>query len=170
MRTSLRSWNSRRDGPNPGGASPGGGIHGTGHRIYRRHGAGEPGRALSAAEAKRQAGAFDSALGLADVAQRGPLDDSQRVELDVLRAQISFASQRGNEAPPLLLQAAHRLEPLDPSRARETYLDALTAALFAGRQSKGANTVEIAKAARTAPQPLTGHPGLRIFCSTGWLC
>jgi DNA-binding CsgD family transcriptional regulator len=111
------------------------------------------GRALRAAEAKRQAGAFDAALGLAAVAQRGPLDDSQRAKLDVLRAQICFASQRGNEAPPLLLQAAYRLEPFDVNRARETYLDALTAALFAGRLSKGATAVDIAKAALTGPQP-----------------
>jgi DNA-binding CsgD family transcriptional regulator len=112
------------------------------------------GRALNAAEAKRQAGAFDAALRLAAVAQRGPLDDSRRAQLDVLRAQICFASQRGNEAPPLLLQAAHHLEPLDARRARETYLEALTAALFAGRLAKGASAVDIAKAARTAPQPV----------------
>ena len=53
------------------------------------------GRALVAAEAKRQAGALDAALGLAALAERGSLNDSQRAELDVLRAQISFASHRG---------------------------------------------------------------------------
>jgi tetratricopeptide (TPR) repeat protein len=110
-------------------------------------------RALQAAEAKRVAGDFDAALRLGAVAHRGPLDVFQRAQLDVLRAQISFASQRGSEAPPLLLQAAYRLEPFDPNRARETYLDALTAALFAGRLSKGASAVDVARAARTAPQP-----------------
>ena len=114
-------------------------------------------RALMAAEAKRQAGAFDAALGLADIAQRGPLDDSQRAQLDVLRAQIAFASERGSEAPPLLLTAADRLERLDVKRARETYLDALTAALFAGRLSKGVNTVEVARAAQSS-RPSDGPP------------
>jgi len=62
-------------------------------------------RALVAAEAKRQAGALDAALGLAALAERGSLDDSQRAQLDVLRAQVSFAANRGSDAPPLLLKA-----------------------------------------------------------------
>ena len=37
------------------------------------------------------------------------------------------------DAPPLLLAAARRLEPLDAALARETYLEALRAAIFAGR-------------------------------------
>ena len=48
-------------------------------------------------------------------------------------AEMSFAANRGNEALPLLLAAARRLEPLDARLARDTYLDALSAALFAGR-------------------------------------
>ncbi|MDT7712603.1 MAG: hypothetical protein QOG46_1292, partial [Pseudonocardiales bacterium] len=95
------------------------------------------GRALVAAEAKRQAGALDAALALATMAERGPLDDSQQAQLDLLRAQISFASNRGNDAPLLLLKAAQRLEPHDATRARETYLEAITAALFAGRLANG---------------------------------
>ena len=54
-----------------------------------------------------------------------PLDELQRARADLLRGQIAFASGRGSDAPPLLLQAAKRLEPLDPTLARETYLDAL---------------------------------------------
>src|SRR4029077_15246860 len=54
-------------------------------------------RALLAAEAKRQAGAMEAAVRLADLAERGPLDDFQLAKLDVLRAQISFASDRGSE-------------------------------------------------------------------------
>jgi DNA-binding CsgD family transcriptional regulator len=110
-------------------------------------------RALRAADAKRVAGDLDAALGLASIAQRGPLDSHQRARLDVLRAQILFASHRGREAPPLLLQAAYRLEPLDPSGARETYLTALTAALFAGRFSSGASAEDVARAAHTSPKP-----------------
>jgi DNA-binding CsgD family transcriptional regulator len=114
------------------------------------------GRALVAAEAKRQAGALDAALALAAQAARGSLNDSQRAQLDVLRAQISFASDRGSDAPTLLLKAAQRLEGLDVRRARETYLDALTAALFAGRLATGASAREVARAAcaaRRSPEP-----------------
>jgi DNA-binding CsgD family transcriptional regulator len=107
-------------------------------------------RALMAAEAKRQAGAFGAALGLADIAERGRLDDSQQAQLDVLRGQIAFASERGSEAPQLLLTAAERLGRLDGKRARETYLDALTAALFAGRLSKGASALDVARTAQAA--------------------
>jgi DNA-binding CsgD family transcriptional regulator len=112
------------------------------------------GRALVAAEAKRQAGALDAALVLATVAERGPLDDSQQAQLDLLRAQISFASNRGNDAPLLLLKTAQRLEPHDATRARETYLDAMTAALFAGRLANGCSARDVAKAALAAPRPL----------------
>ena len=58
------------------------------------------GRALVAAEANRQAGALAAAVRLAALAERGLLDDAQRAQLDLLRAQISFASDRGSDAPP----------------------------------------------------------------------
>jgi len=110
-------------------------------------------RALVAAEAKRQAGALDDALALAAIAERGPLDESQRAQLDVLRARVSFGSDRGSNAPMLLLQAAQRLEPIDPSEARDTYLEAITAAVFAGRLAKENNAREVAKLALAAPRP-----------------
>ena len=57
----------------------------------------EPGRraerALAAAEAKFQAGAFDAALGLVAIAEPGPLDGLQRARMDLLRGQIAFASK-----------------------------------------------------------------------------
>jgi DNA-binding CsgD family transcriptional regulator/tetratricopeptide (TPR) repeat protein len=105
------------------------------------------GRALAAAEANRQAGALAAALRLAALAERGPLDDAQRAQLDLLRAQISFATDRGGDAPLLLLKAAQHLESLDLRRARETCLDALTAAMFAGRLARGATALEVARLA-----------------------
>ena len=60
-------------------------------------------------------------------------------------------SSRGSDAPPLLLTAAKRLEPLDVALARETYLDALSAAMFAGRLAGGGGLLEVARAARAAP-------------------
>jgi DNA-binding CsgD family transcriptional regulator len=108
-------------------------------------------RALAAAQAKQQAGAFDEAQTLAVNAEAGPLDDFQRAQIDVLRARISFAAERGNEAPPLLLAAAKRLESLDVPLTREIYLDALTAAVFAGRLGAPADARQVASATRDAP-------------------
>jgi DNA-binding CsgD family transcriptional regulator len=110
-------------------------------------------RALGAAEAKQQAGALDDALALVSSAEAGPLDEAQQAQVDVIRARISFAADRGSEAPPLLLTAAKRLESLDGAAAREIYLDALTAALFAGRLGGEVDTRQVAAAARTAPPP-----------------
>jgi DNA-binding CsgD family transcriptional regulator len=109
-------------------------------------------RALAAAQAKYRAGALDAALGLLAMAQAGPLDELQRARGDLLRAQIAFASSHGRGAPPLLLSAARRLEALDVGLARETYLEAFTAALFVGRLSPAVG--DVARAARLAPAPL----------------
>ena len=109
------------------------------------------GRALAAAQATQQAGALDEALTLAASADAGPLDEFQQAQVDVLRARISFAADRGSEAPRLLLTAAKRLEPLDTRLARELYLDALTAALFAGRLGGAGDARHIATAASAAP-------------------
>jgi DNA-binding CsgD family transcriptional regulator/tetratricopeptide (TPR) repeat protein len=109
-------------------------------------------RALCAAQAKHRAGALDAALGLLAMAQAGPLDELQRARGDLLRAQIAFASSHGRDAPPLMLRAAKQLEALDVGLARETYLEAFTAALFVGRLSQAVG--EVARAARMAPAPL----------------
>jgi DNA-binding CsgD family transcriptional regulator len=109
-------------------------------------------RALAAAQAKYEAGAFDAAFGLLARAEAGPLNELQRARVDLLRGQITFASSRGPDAPPLLLAAAKRLEPLDPKLARDTCLEALMAALFTGRLASG-GVMEAAKAARAAPPP-----------------
>jgi DNA-binding CsgD family transcriptional regulator len=107
-------------------------------------------RALAAAQAKHQAGAPDAALALLASAQAGPLDQLQRAKGEVLRAQVTFTTNRGRDAPPLLLSAAKQLEPLDMTLARQTYLEALMAAQFAGRFASGA-ALAVAEAARTAP-------------------
>src|SRR6266581_3112351 len=108
-------------------------------------------RALAAAQAKHRAGALDAALGLLAMAQAGPLDELQRARGDLLRAQIAFTSSHGRDAPPLMLRAAKQLEALDVGLARETYLEAFTAALFVGRLSPAVG--DVARAARMAPAP-----------------
>ena len=107
-------------------------------------------RALAAAQSKHQAGAPDTALDLLAMAQAGPLDELQQARVELLRAQIAFAVNRGRDAPPLLLAAAKRLEPLDATLARETYLDAFSAALFAGRLARGGGVREVAEAVLAA--------------------
>ena len=108
-------------------------------------------RALAAARAKQQAGALDEALALVEQVERGPLEEFQRARADVVRARISFAADRGSEAPPLLLAAARRLETHDAVLARELYLDGLAAALFAGRPGGECDARQVAAAARAAP-------------------
>jgi DNA-binding CsgD family transcriptional regulator len=107
-------------------------------------------RTLAAAQSKHQAGAPDTALELLAMAQAGPLDELQQARAELLRAQITFAVNRGRDAPPLLLAAAKRLEPLDATLARETYLDAFSAALFAGRLARGGGVREVAEAVLAA--------------------
>jgi DNA-binding CsgD family transcriptional regulator len=109
-------------------------------------------RALAAAQAKHQAGAPDAARVLLATAEAGPLEELQRVRVDLVRAQIAFAESRGRDAPPLLLGAAKRLERLDVRLARETYLDALSAAVFAHRLASGGGVLEVAEAAHAAPR------------------
>jgi DNA-binding CsgD family transcriptional regulator len=117
----------------------------------------EPGnrarRALDAAQAKLQAGAFDSARALLAMAEEGPEDAFRRARIDLVRAQIAFASSHGGEAASLLLAAAQSFERLDIGSARATYLEAFEAAMFAGRLAGGIGAHDVARAARRAAQP-----------------
>jgi DNA-binding CsgD family transcriptional regulator len=108
-------------------------------------------RALAAAEAKHQAGAFDTALGLIAIAEFAPLNELQHAQADLLRGQIEFAVNRGRDAPQLLLTAARRLEPLDQTLARDTYLEALTAVFSPGILASEESLLDTARAARAAP-------------------
>src|ERR1700727_3170047 len=111
-------------------------------------------RALGAARTSLQAGAFDAAEQLVGIGAMGPLDDLHKGRLDLVRAQLAFVSRRGNDASPLLLEAAQRLESLDVELARETYLEAMAAAMFAGRlASPGGGTPDIARAAHAGRRP-----------------
>jgi DNA-binding CsgD family transcriptional regulator len=76
----------------------------------------------------------------------------------LLRGQIAFAARRGHDAPPLLLKAARELDAVDPTLARATYLEALSAAMFAGRLARGCGVLEVSEAALAGP-PLPQPPG-----------
>jgi DNA-binding CsgD family transcriptional regulator len=109
-------------------------------------------RALAAAQASLHAGMFEDALELLAIAEASTPDELQAAHVELLRGQIAFASGMGPAAPPLL-NAAQRLERLDPELARETYLDAWGAALFAGRMASSGSLVEVSRAAKSAPRP-----------------
>ena len=111
------------------------------------------GRALAAAQASCQAGAFDAALQLAATAEAGPLDGFQRARIDLLRGNIALALG-SRDAASLLRGAARRLEPFDPDLARETYLIAWGAAAVAGDLEAGRIAGEISRAVRSLPPPL----------------
>ncbi|MCU1468597.1 MAG: ATP-dependent transcriptional regulator, MalT-like, LuxR family [Actinomycetia bacterium] len=108
-------------------------------------------RALAAAHSKFDAGSLAAASDLLAVADAGPLVELERARLDRLRAKIAFASNRGSDAPRLLLEAAKALTPLDIRLARDTYLEALEAAVFAGSLGGASALRDAAEAARAAP-------------------
>jgi DNA-binding CsgD family transcriptional regulator len=114
-------------------------------------------RMLAAAQSNLHAGAFEPALELLTIAQAGPLDELGLARVDLLRAELAFAQNRGDDAPSLLVRAAGSLEALDTRLARDTYLDAWGAALFAGRMASGVGLLEVSHAARNAPEP-DGEP------------
>ena len=111
-------------------------------------------RLLAAAWGKRDAGALDAALGLLIATEAGPVDARQAAEMDSLRGQIASDQYRGSDAARLLLSAARRLEPLDGRLARETYLEAIWAAMVAGDLGRPGGVREAAEAARAAPPGL----------------
>jgi DNA-binding CsgD family transcriptional regulator len=130
-------------------------------------------RALAAAQATFQAGVFDAALGLLDMAETWPLDDFQRARVDLLRGHIAFIVFHDRDASHLLLKAARRLEPLDPELARETYLTAWGAAVVAGQSAGEAVLQEICRGARALPLPRAPRPrdllldGLALLTTEG---
>jgi DNA-binding CsgD family transcriptional regulator len=114
----------------------------------------EPGqradRALAAATAKRSSGALDAALSLLSSVAAGPADALRAAEVELLRGQIAFDLGHAREAARTLLAAARHLEPLDATRARMTYLEAMSAAIWAsGPDAPGI----LAFAAAAAPPP-----------------
>jgi len=110
-------------------------------------------RMLAAARSNIQAGAFDEALGLLAAAEAGPLEELGQAQVGLLRAELAFAQNRGSDAPRLLLDAARKLQELDPRASRETYLDAWSAALFAGGLAEAPTLHDVSSAVKDAPEP-----------------
>jgi DNA-binding CsgD family transcriptional regulator len=115
-------------------------------------------RALAAARAMHDAGYSEQALELLRPAEAGALDERQQGLLELLRAQIAFALRPEDDAAPLLVRAAKRLESLDERLARDTYLEAIYAAMFASPLDSGPGLAAVAKAARAAPASCEPRP------------
>jgi DNA-binding CsgD family transcriptional regulator len=113
-------------------------------------------RALAAAQASLHAGAFGAALEALAAAESAPLAERDCARVDLLRGQIALASGSTAEAAPLLLKAAGRLVPLDLALARETYLSACGAAMFAGAES-AEDLMRMARAVQRLERP-AGEP------------
>jgi DNA-binding CsgD family transcriptional regulator/tetratricopeptide (TPR) repeat protein len=131
-------------------------------------------RALAAAQASFQAGAFDAALGLVATAEAGALDERQRARVDLLRGDVAFASGAVSDAPSLLLKAARRLEPVDLELARQTYLTAWAAASVAGDLGGSGVLPEICRSVQALlPRPGSPRPldllldGLALLTTDG---
>src|SRR5690606_28661135 len=90
-------------------------------------------RLIAAAEAKHDAGAPDAALRLLDSARDYRLTPLQEALVARLRARSGYALRRDSGGARLLLAAAQDLEGLDPVLARDTYIEALAAAIYGGR-------------------------------------
>jgi DNA-binding CsgD family transcriptional regulator len=114
-------------------------------------------RLLAAARAKYAAGALDAALGLLVAVEAGPPDPLRTAEVERLRGQIAGQQRRSGDGARLLLSAARRLERLDAALARETYLEALAVAVWAGDLGLPGGVRAAAEAARAAP-PAPGPP------------
>ena len=111
-------------------------------------------RAMSAAQAKFDAGAPAAAEALLAAAAVCQLDELDRARVDRLKAHIAFARSRGGDTPVLLSAAAQRLESLDPELARQTHLEALWATVRSGRFARPQGVVD---AAEKAIAPLAGR-------------
>ncbi|MDQ3881350.1 MAG: LuxR C-terminal-related transcriptional regulator [Chloroflexota bacterium] len=119
-------------------------------------------RALAAAQACLQAGAFDAALTLCASAASRPLDAYRRAKVDLLHGQIAFAARHASDAPSLLLKAAKQLEPLDLRLARETYLSAIGAAAFA-LPASARDLMEVCHAVNALPRPTQAPRALDVL-------
>lgn len=110
-------------------------------------------RALAAAYAKREAGAYDDARALLAVAADGPLDELRRARVRLLSARVAFDATRSGDLPGMLLEAATSLAPLDPAVSRETYLHAIDLAGITGGLGDDGGMRAVAEAALLAPPP-----------------
>ncbi|WBB62482.1 AAA family ATPase [Streptomyces sp. WMMC500] len=103
-------------------------------------------RLIAAAEAKHEAGAPTAALHLLESAGDLPLSELQEALVARLRARAGYALRRDRSGTQRLLAAAQGLEGLDPVLARDTYIEALAAAIYGGRLGDAEQAAAVANA------------------------
>lgn len=112
-------------------------------------------RYLAAAQANLTAGAPAAA---AELIERAGIDADDAL-LSAQAQRVSAALQSYSNAGPaaaLLLSAARSLEPIDVRRSRETYAEAIQAAMVSCQLTSGATLEEVARAVLDAPADPTG--------------
>jgi DNA-binding CsgD family transcriptional regulator len=110
-------------------------------------------RLLLAAYAQLMAGANDRAQALLEQSLPNLDDPPLRAQAMRMQGAIRFADGRGGETPALLFNAAMALRDVDVRMAREILMEALEAAMWAGRLSSGTAPLDVAQAARTLSPP-----------------
>jgi DNA-binding CsgD family transcriptional regulator len=111
-------------------------------------------RSLAAASVMLAAGEPSAAAKLLDLTETDTLDDLRQARADFVRAKLAFTLNRGGDAAQPLLDAARQLSRCDGAQSRLAYLDALRAALSAGRLAAPGTTA--ADVARAAEESLSG--------------
>ena len=109
-------------------------------------------RALDAADMKVRAGAPDAGRTLLTMVGDGPDDELLQARSQLVRGHLAFATSHGTDATGLLLDAARRFQSLGSPMARDAFLEALLAGMFAGRLALGAGVVDVAGAAANLPR------------------
>jgi DNA-binding CsgD family transcriptional regulator len=124
-------------------------------------------RFMAAAGLHLAAGRFEPARALLSVSAPQLRDAFGHAQALRLEGGIRFADGRGGETPSLLVDAAVALRDIDRPLARETLLEALEAALWAGHLTSGATVLDVAEAARATPAP-DGPEGTAGLLLTGY--
>jgi DNA-binding CsgD family transcriptional regulator len=109
-------------------------------------------RTLVAASTKRDAGALNASVRLLDSIDEGHRSGRRAALIQRLRGRVAFDQGHAHEASPLLKESARLLEGFDPALARDTHLEALAAAVWAGGHDGPALIRQAAVTASDAPR------------------
>lgn len=126
-------------------------------------------RALEAAETHRVLGAFDRADSLLSTAELGPLGAVELCRARLLRARLNLAeARRGDRRSDLIgiaeqfASIAGQLTALDPELSAQTYLEALSVAMYVGRYDTESVTTRIAADALDSMPNRPLHPAASL--------
>ncbi|MEU4428319.1 LuxR C-terminal-related transcriptional regulator, partial [Actinoplanes sp. NPDC024001] len=131
----------------------------------------DPGRRgallVDAAAARADAGSYALVPDLLAAAEIAPLSALERARVERLRAHVTFVLAPGRTAGPPLLAAADRLRGFDREAARDAFLTAIGAAVYAGRFGEQ-DLRQAALAARDVPSG-ESFPDLLLAGLVSWV-